>query len=59
MNISSYGTWPSPISADWVTAAQKRFTNIVIDGDDIYWDEMRPSENGRTALMRRNKDGTH
>ena len=58
MNISSYGTWPSPISADWVTAAQKRFTNIIIDGDDIYWDEMRPSENGRTALMRRTKDGT-
>lgn len=57
MNISSYGTWPSPISADWVTAAQKRFTNIVIDGEDIYWDEMRPSENGRTALMRRNKEG--
>ncbi|MBS0616080.1 MAG: S9 family peptidase [Verrucomicrobia bacterium] len=57
MQTSSYGTWPSPISADWVTAAQKRFTNIIIDGEDIYWDEMRPSENGRTALMRRTKDG--
>lgn len=55
-NIAPYGTWNSPITTKWVTLGQKKFTNIVIDGDDIYWDEMRPNEDGRTAIVKQGKD---
>lgn len=52
-----YGTWNSPITVEMVTAGQKRFGNIVIDGNDIYWDEMRPNEGGRTIIVKRTPDG--
>lgn len=57
VEVAAYGTWNSPIIAEWVTAGQKRFGNIVIDGDDIYWDELRPAEGGRTIIVRRSPDG--
>jgi dipeptidyl aminopeptidase/acylaminoacyl peptidase len=58
MEINSpHGTWNSPITVESVTAAQKRFTNIVIDGNDIYWDEMRPNEGGRTIIVKHTPDG--
>lgn len=53
----SCGTWDSPITAYSVTAAQKRFENICIDQDDIYWNEMRPTEGGRYAIVKRRCDG--
>lgn len=53
---SPYGTWGSPITPEWVTAGQKRFGNIVIDKDDIYWDELRPTEGGRTIIVKRTPD---
>ena len=51
------GNWPSPITVSLVTAAQKRFENILIDQDDIYWNEMRPMEGGRYTIVKRTKDG--
>ena len=39
---AQYGTWKSPITTDLVTQGTKRFSNVVIDGNDVYWDEMRP-----------------
>lgn len=55
--IASYGTWDSPLTVERVTVGQKRFGNIWIDGEDIYWDEMRPTEGGRTILVKRTKEG--
>ncbi len=52
------GTWDSPITASLVTASQKRFENICIDQDDIYWNEMRPTEGGRYVIVKRSPDGT-
>ena len=46
-----YGTWESPISAELVTKGAKRFGSIHIDEDQIYWDEMRPSEQGRSVIV--------
>jgi dipeptidyl aminopeptidase/acylaminoacyl peptidase len=31
---------------------------VVVDGDDVWWAEGRPSEGGRTVLVRRSPDGT-
>lgn len=54
---SHFGTWDSPITADLVARGTKRFSNIVIDGKDVYWDEMRPSEGGRYVIVRSSKEG--
>src|SRR5690242_14416090 len=53
-----YGTWPSPISAASVAAQSLRLGSVAIDGEDIYWLEGRPSEGGRSVLVRRTPDGT-
>lgn len=47
----------SPFSAENVAAAAIRFGNIVLDGDDIYWIESRPGEEGRSVVVRRTPDG--
>ena len=53
-----YGAWPSPIRIDDVLAESIRLNDPWVDGDDVYWLEGRPSEAGRTVLVRRAADGT-
>lgn len=52
-----YGSWPSPISAAAATRGGIRFTDVKVDGDDLYWVESRPHEGGRSALVRRDRAG--
>ena len=54
---ASYGTWESPFTVESITAGVKTFADVVIDGDCIYWHEMRPDEAGRMVIMRLNKNG--
>lgn len=56
--VSPYGSWKSPISSDLIVAGTVGLGQIAIDGDDIYWVEGRPSEAGRSVLVRRTPDGT-
>ncbi|WP_138760688.1 S9 family peptidase [Modestobacter altitudinis] len=53
-----YGSWPTPITSELVVRAAARLGEVVVDGDDVWWAEGRPSEGGRTALVRRRPDGT-
>src|SRR5262249_30615849 len=53
-----FGMWPSPIQAEVVSQSVKRFGNIVFDGDQVYWDEMRPAEGGRTVIVSETGDVT-
>ncbi|HEX6268821.1 MAG TPA: prolyl oligopeptidase family serine peptidase [Anaerolineales bacterium] len=55
--IVPYGSWISPITTDLITAKTIRFVQICIDGEDIYWSESRPLEEGRCVIMRRAADG--
>ena len=52
------GLWTSPITTTMVTSAQKRFENILIDDGEIYWNEMRPMEDGRCVIVKKAKEGT-
>jgi len=47
------GTWPSPLTAEMLADAGNfnMFSQVV--GDDIWWDEMRPSQDGRTIVVSR------
>ncbi|AKJ08137.1 dipeptidyl aminopeptidase/acylaminoacyl peptidase [Archangium gephyra] len=53
-----YGSWKSPITADMIATQTLSLGEVAVDGDDVYWLEVRPSERGRHALVRRSVDGT-
>ena len=52
-----YGSWPSPITADAVSAVSPRIEGARFVGDDVWWGEGVPEEDGRTAVRRRRPDG--
>jgi len=52
-----YGSWTSPITADWIVAGTVGIGQIQLDGDSIYWNEVRPSEKGRSVVCRLGPSG--
>ena len=57
IKIASYGSWQSPITSELIVSETVRLSDIVLDGRDVYWVEMRPSEGGRNVIVRRSPDG--
>ncbi|WP_067791995.1 S9 family peptidase [Actinomadura formosensis] len=49
-----YGSWPSPISAADVARARLRLSFPTVAGDDVWWQETRPEEGGRTTVVHLN-----
>ncbi len=56
--IAPYGSWESPITADLIIYRGIAFGEIVLDEGNIYWQEMRPAEGGRYAIVRMAADGS-
>ena len=54
-----YGTWPSPITPESIATGQGSLDEVRVDGRDTYWLAGRPSEGGRTALVRHDGTGAH
>jgi dipeptidyl aminopeptidase/acylaminoacyl peptidase len=52
-----YGSWSSPITSDLIVSNTVALEQIALDGEDIYWVEMRPTEGGRYVIVRRAPDG--
>jgi dipeptidyl aminopeptidase/acylaminoacyl peptidase len=46
-----YGTWKSPITAAEVARGQVPLSFTTIVGDEVWWQEGRPDEGGRTTIM--------
>ncbi|MFQ5950881.1 MAG: S9 family peptidase, partial [Candidatus Geothermarchaeales archaeon] len=55
--VVTYGSWKSPITSDLIASEIIVFGQLALDGEDIYWIEMRPSEGGRNVIVRRTPDG--
>ncbi|MBD1937960.1 S9 family peptidase [Microcoleus sp. FACHB-68] len=55
--IVAYGSWKSPITSDLIVSETIGLGPIAVDGEDIYWVEMRPAEGGRNVLVRRTPQG--
>lgn len=53
-----FGSWKSPLTSDLIVAGSIRLGMIALDGDDIYWNEGRPSERGRQVVVRQRPDGS-
>lgn len=50
--IKPYGSWRSPITADLIVAGTIGLGDIALDGNDVYWQELRPSEAGRNVIIK-------
>jgi len=55
--VLPYGSWPSPISVGMAVSASLSVREPRLDGNDIYWTEGRPQEDGRQVVVRWS-DGT-
>jgi dipeptidyl aminopeptidase/acylaminoacyl peptidase len=53
---ADFGGWLSPIDAELLVQGAVRIDEVVVDGSWVYWAEGRPTERGRTAIMRRALD---
>ena len=46
----AFGTWPSPLTAERLTASTVRLGNLQFHRGRLYWTEGRPEESGRSAI---------
>ncbi|MDQ1643039.1 MAG: hypothetical protein QOJ90_2390 [Actinomycetota bacterium] len=53
-----FGSWPSPITAADVAESGVSLSFVAACGEEIWWGETRPAENGRATVVRRRADGT-
>jgi len=54
--VAPYGSWRSPITAAMIVAETIGLDQVSLDGDDTYWSESRPTEGGRSVLVRHTLD---
>jgi dipeptidyl aminopeptidase/acylaminoacyl peptidase len=52
-----FGSWKSPITSDLIVAQITGLSDVRLAGDDIYWLEGRPQEQGRNVIVRAGPDG--
>lgn len=55
--VAPYGSWKSPITSALIAAEMVDLDQVTVDGEDIYWTEMRSAEGGRYVVVRRSPDG--
>ena len=57
MPVAPYGSWRSPITADLLVRRAVALHDLVVSGEDLYWNERRPAEGGRQVVVHRSADG--
>jgi len=50
--LAPYGSWRSPITAEMLAEGGIGLGEVMLDGDAIYWTESRPTEAGRSVIVR-------
>ena len=53
MQTAPFGSWLSPVTSDLIVAQAVGLSEILFDGDEIYWLESRPREAGRSVVVSR------
>lgn len=56
MTSSAFGSWKSPLTAELIARQTIGLSDVVVDGSDVYWSELRPTE-GRNVIIRRDATG--
>jgi dipeptidyl aminopeptidase/acylaminoacyl peptidase len=57
VHVAPYGSWKSPITSDVIVSGTIRLGEIQLDGENIYWSELRPTEAGRNVVVCYDPDG--
>src|SRR6266704_138754 len=57
-HVAPYGSWKSPITADLLASTYVALDELRVDGDDVYWSELRHADKGRNVIVQRKPDGT-
>jgi len=53
-----YGAWKSPITSNLIVTENIWLGSLIaVDGDDVYWIEVRPSETGRSVIVKNAANG--
>ncbi len=52
-----FGSWRSPITSNWIVAQSIGLGAPALEGDDLYWIEVRIAEGGRYVVVKRGPDG--
>ena len=52
-----FGAWRSPVTSDLIVSKTVRLAEPWLAGDNVYWLEMRPEEQGRSVVVRCSADG--
>ena len=55
--IAPYGSWKTPVTSDLIVQGSIGVGMTALDGRDVYWLEARPSEAGRSVVVRRTEGG--
>ncbi len=56
-SVAPHGSWRSPISSDVIVRGVVGLSEVVIDGEDVYWLESRPGEGGRNVVVHLRPEG--
>lgn len=51
--VKAFGSWDSPFTSEFITKQEIRFPSLFTCQNDLFWIEMRPLENGRSAIVRK------
>jgi hypothetical protein len=57
MPVAPYGSWPSPITSDFLVQEVVSLSEVVADDGALWWIEGRPQEKGRQVVVRRDETG--
>ncbi|BFM11084.1 S9 family peptidase [Simiduia litorea] len=57
-HTAPYGTWPSPIDAQILTRKSVKLSRPLCLGNNTFWLESRPEEQGRSVIVRHSKGQT-
>ncbi|KPQ33849.1 MAG: Dipeptidyl aminopeptidase/acylaminoacyl-peptidase [Phormidesmis priestleyi Ana] len=52
VNATGYGSWKSPITSELIVSSSIGLGAVQLDGADVYWSELRPTEGGRQLVVR-------
>lgn len=57
-HIAPYGSWKSPLTSERIVSESIKLGQISLCGDEVYWIESRPTEGGRSAIVRLDSTGS-
>jgi dipeptidyl aminopeptidase/acylaminoacyl peptidase len=57
VTVAPYGSWPSPITSEFLVQQAVSLSQVAVDGDTLWWLEGRPQEAGRQVVVSRDPSG--